>query len=310
MNKHIINALSSYEFTYEKYTAYGQIDGYEVNVLSRPLDIGPVLVFSTYMPLEKKNAFISRIKAYNFSMVSASALEFGVVVTIGVMTSGGIEKKFKKVLPVILNLLHEFEAPKKEVCPLSGIEMDDLNSKVAPIPELSIKVRLTNDAITNVNNQIEKINEVYEEAPNNYLKGMGGLFIGALVGVLLTIGLGLLGYITAFASFISIILGTFLYSKFGGKQNKMMILMSFVITTISILLAVFVIYIILANDLMIEADLAYRGMDAFKFAMANSKEFNRSFLLDLVLNLVFIVLGIVISFFTLKKMIKRPKKVE
>lgn len=310
MNKHVINALSSYEFTYEKYTAYGHIDGYEVNVLARPLDIGPVLVFSTYMPLEKKNAFISRIKVHNFSMVSASALEFGVVVTIGVMTSGGIEKKFKEVLPVILNLLHEFEAPKKEVCPLSGIEMDDLNSKLAPIPELSIKVRLTNDAIVNVNNQIEKINDEYEEAPNNYLKGMGGLFIGALVGVLLTIGLGLLGYITAFASFISIILGTFLYSKFGGKQNKMMILMSFVITTIFILLAVFVIYIILANNLVIEADLAYRGMDAFKFAMANSEEFKRSFLLDLVLNLVFIILGIVISFFTLKKMIKRPKKVE
>ena len=49
----------------------------------------------------------------------------------------------------------------------------------------------------------------------------------------------------------------------------MMILMSFLITTISILLAVFVIYIILANNLMIEADLAYRGMDAFTFAMAN-----------------------------------------
>ena len=299
MNKHVINALSSYEFTYEKYTAYGQIDGYEVNVLCRPLDIGPILIFSTYISLEKKNAFINRIKSKRFSMVSASALEFGVVVTIGVMTPGGVEKKFKEVLPVILSLLDEFEAPKKEVCPLSGIEMDDLNSKL-----------LTNDAIANVNNQIEKINEEYEEAPNNYLKGVGGLLIGALVGVLLTIGLGLLGYITAFASFISIILGTFLYSKFGGKQNKMMILMSFAITTISILLAVFVIYIIQANNLMRDADLSYRGMDAFKYSMANSEQFKRAFLLDLGLNLVFIIIGIVVSFFTLKKMIKRPKKVE
>ena len=126
MNKHVINALSSYEFTYEKYTAYGQIDGYEVNVLCRPLDIGPILIFSTYMSLEKKNAFINRIKSKRFSMVSASALEFGVVVTIGVMTPGGVEKKFKEVLPVILSLLDEFEAPKKDICPLSGIEMDDL----------------------------------------------------------------------------------------------------------------------------------------------------------------------------------------
>lgn len=310
MNKHVINALSSYEFTYEKYTAYGQINGYEVNVLARPLDIGPIFIFSTYISLEKKNAFINRIKSKRFSMVSASALEFGVVVAIGVMTPGGVEKKFKKVLPVILSLLDEFEAPKKDVCPLSGIEMDDLNSKLVPIPELSIKVRLTNDAIANVNNQIEKINEEYEEAPNNYLKGVGGLLIGALVGVLLTIGLGLLGYITAFASFISIILGTFLYSKFGGKQNKMMILMSFAITTISILLAVFVIYIIQANNLMRDADLSYRGMDAFKYSMANSEQFKRAFLLDLGLNLVFIIIGIVVSFFTLKKMIKRPKKVE
>jgi hypothetical protein len=139
---------------------------------------------------------------------------------------------------------------------------------------------------------------------------VGGLLIGALVGVLLTIGLGLLGYITAFASFISIILGTFLYSKFGGKQNKMMILMSFAITTISILLAVFIIYIIQANNLMRDADLAYRGMEAFKYSMANSEQFKRAFLLDLGLNLVFIIIGIVVSFFTLKKMIKRPKKVE
>ena len=42
MNKHIINALSKYDFTFEKNNGYGHIDGYEVNVINNPLATGPV----------------------------------------------------------------------------------------------------------------------------------------------------------------------------------------------------------------------------------------------------------------------------
>ena len=46
MNKHIVNSLKNYEFTYDKNNGYGFINGYEVNVFDNAMSVGPLFLFS------------------------------------------------------------------------------------------------------------------------------------------------------------------------------------------------------------------------------------------------------------------------
>ena len=52
MNKHILKCISNYDMKVEGSLAYGQIDGYEVNVLENKFGIGPIFLFSTYLTKE------------------------------------------------------------------------------------------------------------------------------------------------------------------------------------------------------------------------------------------------------------------
>lgn len=309
MNKYIIEALKDYNFEYDKNVGYGIIDGYEVNVINNPMATGPVFLFSTYLPQSKKNDFVMKMNTHKYSLVQSSYFEFGVCVVLGAMTSKGFIKKCQEVLPTILLILKELEAPTHEICPQSGEVLDLESSKLIPVLDSKVKVRVTNQAVETLNSIIEKGNEEYEAAPNNYLKGFLGILIGALAGVGLTVLFSYLGYITAFSSLVSIFLGTFLYAKFGGKQNVVMIIMSFVTTALAILLAVVLMYTYVASKALYDIDPTYQGFKALEWALTNSEEFARLFILDIILNVVFMFVGAGISLFRLLKMIKRPKTV-
>ena len=178
------------------------------------------------------------------------------------------------------------------------------------MPTVKIKIRLSNNAIAVVNSNIEKSNENFASAPNRYLKGFCGVLLGALVGAFLTYVFAYMGFITAFAPLVSIILGVYLYKRFGGKQTYVMILMSFVTTVLVILGTLVLIYISTANVVVAEAGVPLKGMEALSFCLLNSTEFSRVFLIDVALNIFFILLVEALSAFRLSKMIQRPKNLE
>lgn len=310
MNKHIITSLAKYDFNYEKNYGYGHIDGYEVNVFNNPMGQGPIFVVSTYLSQSKKNDFIVKMNAHKYSLVQVTAFDFGVMIMIGAMTAKSFEKKFPDVMSSILSDLESLEAPKSDICPQSGEAIDEADCRLITLPNTKIRIRLSNKAITTVNSNIEKINEDYKKAPNNYLKGFGGIMIGAIAGVTVTIIMSLLGFITSIAPLVSILFGIFLYKKFGGKPNHVMIIMSFVTTLVMILGAIVLMYISAANVAVQEAGLELRGLDSLSYCLNNLPEFKKSFYLDLALSGLFILLAEGLSIYRLIRMIQRPKNIQ
>ena len=185
------------------------------------------------------------------------------------------------------------------------INEDD--SKLVFLQDTKMKVRVSNEGLLTINSTIEKINEDYKNSPNNYLRGFFGILIGAILGFVLALILGHFGYISSLAPFISIIFGIFLYKKFGGKQNAVMIIISFITTIIFIAGASLLTYVLTANDLVADAGLIYKGFDALSYCLENSSEFKRFFISDLVLSVVFALFAEGISIYSLIKTIKRPK---
>ena len=310
MQKCITNALANYNFVYSGNNGYGRIDGYEVNVFNNPMDTGPIFAFSTFLPQSKKNDFITSVNSLKISLVQADAFEFGVMVKIGAMTGKQFEKKFPNVIEQILRILQELEAPKADVCPQSGEILDAENCKLATMPNTNFKFYLSQNAIETVNSGIEKSNEDFQNAPNNYLKGFIGIAIGAIAGIVVAFVAGLMGYITSFAPLVSIFLGVFLYKKFGGKQNHMMIIMSLGTTLVAIVGYLLALYIIVANQAVAEINLALSGFDALKFCLENSDEFKQAFVSEITTNAIFFLIAGGASIANLLKMIRRPKNLQ
>lgn len=286
MNKHIINALNNYTFIYKGNCGYGHINGYEVNVSNNPLDMGPIFMFSTFLSPSKKDEFISKMDAKKISMVYSQSFEFGVSVMIGAMTAKSFEQKCAEVMPIILEVLESLEAPKSEICPKSGEKIDELYCRTVILPGSKIKIRLSNNAITAINNDIKNTNN----GPNNYLKGFLGILIGVLVGSALMVGLYLLSFLTALATLASIYFGIFLYKKFGGKQGYAMIVMSLITTLLFVFSTIVVVYTVAANNAVAENNLPYKGFEALVYYIDNSVNFKRRFYSDILLNGGFIIL--------------------
>lgn len=311
MNKHIVNALSKYNFEFDKNHGYGFINDYEVNVFNDSFAHGPVFMFSTYLLNSQRNEFIEKMKSYKFHLVQTQVFDWGVMIMIGSLTAKSFEKKLEKALPKILEALESINAPKKDVCPQSGEKIDETNSQTIIIPDTNAKITLSNNAIASLNDSVKQENENFKNAPNNYLKGFCGVLIGAAAGLAATIILALLGYISAVSSLLSICLGTFLYKKFGGKANYVMIIMSFITTLIIILGGLTIIYSMTAENELINAGVTdYKSFAALAYCLANVEEFKRAFIADIGLNLVFILIAEGCTIFSLIKSIKRPKGIE
>lgn len=309
MNKHIVNALSNYNFTFDKNSGYGHIDGYEVNIFNNPVDTGPIFIFSTFLTQSQKNEFVVMMNQRKISLVQAGAFDFGVMVKIGSMTAKAFEKKCAQALPAILSILEVLGAPKADVCPQSGEPLDETNSRLTTLPDAKAQIRLSNMAIATVNSAIDKSNEDFKNAPNNYLKGFAGIAIGAVVGVIVAFVCSLLGYVTSFAPLVSIFLGVFLYKKFGGKQNFVMLIMSFVVTIVAILGTLLALYVTIATDAVAEIGMTLTGFEALTYCFENAPEFKDMFVEEMAMNVLFILVAEGVSVAGLLKMIKRPKNV-
>ena len=128
----------------------------------------------------EKHEFILKMNSYKFKLVQSDAFEFGVVVMIGAMTYKSFQKKFEEILSKILETLELLEAPKSDICPQSGEVIDELNCQLTLIPDSEIKIRLSREAVSEINAQIEESNQEFVDAPNNYLKGFLGILIERL----------------------------------------------------------------------------------------------------------------------------------
>lgn len=122
--------------------------------------------------------------------------------------------------------------------------------------------------------------------PNNYLKGTLGAFVGALLGGMVWIIVGLFGYVVAMVAFLISFLGSYGYDLMKAKKNKIKLL---IVSIFVIILSTLILYIIVCGS--------FNGFVNFLATSGGLKEF----LLNLLLALVFGALGITWSILQMKK---------
>lgn len=305
MNKHIVNVLKDFDFTYKGRYGHGHINGYEVNVVEKLLGQGTIFLFATYLSQIQKNDFITKLNSHRFKSVRVFYNIFGVGITICGIKTSSFEKKYNEVMSAALSILAELEAPKSNICPQSGEQMDESNSKFVEIERINLT--LSNSSIETINTSIENALNNYEAQPNHYFKGFLGLLIGALAGVAVSVMIYFWGYISSVGAILSIFLGAFLYEKLGGKKTGVMVIMCLSLTVISALLAFFGLYLYGASSLEIENLTLFQK---FIYCCENLDGYKRAFLINLGNNVLFLIIAGVCAIPRFRQMLNKPKKIE
>lgn len=308
MNKKINQFCEKYGLEVDKNTAYGKINGFEVNlfnnVYSRNLPF--VLQINFYASEQQKVDINAEIYKKKIKFLRAQCNPFGIEIGLNDMTLSKLMKRIDSVIEIIFQIISENGALGSNYCPVTGTELNNENVIVCDID--NVKVTLSQEGKNSINSEIEKENTKFENTPKNYLKGFGGIFIGTIVGVVIFIIVFFIGYISAWSSLIAIVLGTYLYKKFGGRPDKVMVLMSSLTTIVSFVLSVFLLYVSAASGLAIKDELNLTGINAFNHYIKDP-EFAREFYTNLILTFVFTLIGTGIEVYYLLNSVKRKKSI-
>ena len=310
MNKKFANYFTERGYEIVGSNAYGKINGFEVSFHLEMLNnVAPLQAhFNLFATRDEKIAILNSLKEKRIKYLKYDATSFGIVIGLNDITVNALLKKLDDILNDITSVFAENNAQGTGVCPVCG-QIIDLGEGKTVNSDFA-RVTMHNECLKDINAIIDEENKDFEEAPNNYIKGFLGVLIGAIVGVIATVILYFIGFISALTAVVSIFLGLFLYKKFGGKPNKVMIIMAFATTLITQLATIFFLYVLAATGFAYQDGLAYTGIEAFKYYFNIDPEFKSAFISNFIMSFVFTALGLIAQVSYAKKMIQRTKNLK
>lgn len=307
MNKKLAAALQQHGMTVTGNSAYGTVHGYEMSLRApSPMEQSAYFLHvSFYASEEKKQEAANEIARFgNKLRVENSAYGLTITLPQPVFTLNPLIEAIGVLFEKLPALFKQKEIPGADVCPYDGNPMTE-NSRRCVMN--GFFVTLNNDCIGSINKAIEEENRLFANAPNNYLQGICGALVGGVVGAALVIALYFMEYVASISAIIAVMLGAFLYRKFGGKPNAVMIVIVSVISLIFILIGYYAAVII---DIISEFSLDFgSAVELLNLNLAENPEFSKLFYTNLALLLVFTALGIGVMIFSLVRQIKRPKNI-
>ena len=307
MNKKAISLLQQYGLTVTGNTAYGIMQGYETSLRSpSPMEQSAYYIHVNFYATDEKKQEIAAELGRTGIKLTATPSAYGLTICFPAAFAGTLVKNLPVLFDRLIALLKQNELPGADTCPYDGKPLIEAEKKRCSIN--GFYVTLNNDCVSSINQQIEEENRAFANAPNNYIQGICGALIGGVVGAACTIALYYIGFVSSLSAIVAVLLGAFLYRKFGGKPNAMMIVIVSVVSLILIGAAFFVSYLIAAGAAAAEVGLHMSALDALLICLDDS-EFASAFYSDLIMLFVFTIVGIALVIASLIKQIKRPKNI-
>lgn len=306
MNKKVISLLQQYGLTVTGNTAYGIMQGYETSLRSpSPMEQSAYYIHVNFYATDEKKQEIAAELGRTGIKLTATPSAYGLTICFPAAFAGTLVKNLPVLFDRLIALLKQNELPGADTCPYDGKPLIEAEKKRCSIN--GFYVTLNNDCVSSINRQIEEENRAFANAPNNYLQGICGALVGGVVGAALVIALYFMEYVASISAIIAVMLGAFLYRKFGGKPNAVMIVIVSVISLIFILIGYYAAVII---DIISEFSLDFgSAVELLNLNLAENPEFSKLFYTNLALLLVFTALGIGVMIFSLVRQIKRPKNI-
>lgn len=273
----------------DKNAVFGVINDYEVVISLSNLSINDcfVRIYSNFRDTQVNVArFIdSKKKEFKFRICefSKSALTFD---HMAFAQKGWVEKA-EKIILEITDYLKTLNAKDSTYCLACGEKIDFPSEVVAN----GLPVTLCSKCASSLQAAQAKKEEEYQAAPGNYVKGLLGSIIGALIGGIVWIALAVFaGLMSSFVAILISYLAAMGYDKMKGKQNKIKILINVSVSVIVVVLSMYISYVLIAGS-----------VETLHQLLATDKEILSGFVGDMIWSICFGALGIVFYNQSMKK---------
>ena len=277
---------------------YGNVNGYQMCLNINNLEANSFKTFIFFKNNDeitaKLNEFITlnsktlKLIAYN---INASGLFFAVQT----LTKKSGYENLRKALKAFTNCLHEISVPGYEYCPICGEVMETKEL----ISLNGVKLNVCPTCKEALKEQVEHAEATYSMAPNNYFKGFLGAVIGGLLGALAWIFVGVVfGMILVIVAFLIAWLASQGYTKAKGKQNAMKVVCTAIVTIVYVVVSMVLVYVISFQK---------AGLDFF--ANLDNSEVMAPFASDMLISLLFGILGIIWSYTSMKRSLHKKQSI-
>lgn len=304
MNEKIKKELVRLGLNGDKNRYYGALFGYETNVYMNIY--GLFFNVSMHKTVEQQDAIQHDLLLIKTKFINWQWNTYGITLSITDWTQNTMLKKLEGLLTSIYGIFAKYGALGVGYCPVCGKELDFNDTKKCLIDGNTVSI--DNECVGKINAVISTENQEFDQQPNNYLRGFFGALIGGIAGAVVAIILNMLGFVSAISSFVAFFVGILLYKKFGGKPNKMMLVIVTATTFACMILSVLGIYIVAAAIAIEESGVEIGLIDAFKLLLQD-EEFSRFFWSDMAMTVLFTILGCVFEIVSNARKIKRQKNI-
>ncbi len=302
MNKHITNLVNNYNLTEVSKNHYsGIVNGYQYGLRLDNFGTSVAHIkFFTYLDDEKKNTITSFLEGSK-GLLKISTYEVGeyyIDLSFTVFTFASVANNIDSATRAVSKKLEEIGALDKKYCPVCGDEIVILETAFCDGFQIGIDQKCK---------QVLMQKMIYEEQqfkskPNNYLMGALGAGLFALIGAVIWVILGvatnsIFGYIAILVAFLA----GFGYNKFGGKNDKMKIIIPAIVTVVILLISLFIIYYVILSNEMSKYNINGNVFEMLGFLFENDADFKGGVIKDIIITLVFSGIGILGSYSYLKK---------
>ncbi len=293
MNKVLSEFLNSHAFTYDQKTGfYGKLKGFQVsgNMNSMTGSYCNINVHLSEEAAEKVAEWVeTNKKKYGIMNPAYSTNSVHCMIN----PPFGLTKKYIAFMEDITAFLTDVAAP--DCCPFCGEPLEG-SDDIRLVGTYGRMFRAHEHCFDEYAEQVTASESMAAKAPNNTLRGLLGAIIGALAGCIVWVLLYFIGYIAVIAAALASLGAAFMWGKFGGKNNKIKIVVIWAVTIVMIMLAMLTAYLIevqlAINQLVSEGEeISGSAFEWLIILIKDDPELRTEVLIDTLISFVFIVVA-------------------
>lgn len=300
MQNYVASALNEYNLISDGNNAFGIYQNYEINAFQDTGSNKLIIIVSTYLCEAEKIDVSRSINAIDDKNMTAEPFDFGIKITLITKYFSDFHNRLSSCLNSVVNILKNNGAPGCNFCPISGNKIEVMTHKLIFYPKYGFRFYIDSDAAEIVDQILKKRKLEFDKEPKHRLAGLGGLFIGALVGS----GLAFLFIAvdrSPIMSGFSTALGIFLYKKFKGREDAFLIIASLTISIMLILSSVIGSYIYITWKYTHAKFPNLNAFELFARYVSNSAKVRNIMIYSLVINFVEIIFSELLAIILVKK---------
>ena len=293
MNSQIKNLFLSKNLEIKGNVASGIIDGINVRFVYADTKTGSKFrfMFIGYLDVDKKAGLIDELERelINFSY---SYNQFCILCDLENLSVEQASIVIPNMVDKTISKLKNNNYLSEGYCPFYGSVLKDEDSVILSKKYYNIKV--SKECKKYLDGEKNEAKRAYSERKKHYLKGFLGALIGGVVGAIIHVIFYKMGFLSALSGGVAFILGSFLFVKFGGKPDYIMILIVTLTSIVFIMGTFYVEYLYEAHKIFNSPELNINWFDAFDLCYKLIPSFKDNFWKDFGLNLLFLGLGLII----------------